>query len=525
MVKGLKAPKNLRIDFAPSARQFEVWKNLQPECPECGGEIVQQQNGIDRNGNPTYEPVCSKCGLLDIPQMILSGGAAGGGKSYLGSCWLISSCIRWAGVRMVVGRKTLKSLRSSTWNTILTICKDWGLVEEENYKVNNQLGELIFWNGSKIIMQELAYSPSDPNWLRFGSSEFTGAFIDEVGELDELGVDTLFSRIRWKVHETFKVPKMLMSTNPCLGWVRSRFVLDDNGDPVKCHMHEKYIPFSVWDNPDAMFRASYVASLSQIQDPSVRERLLFGNWHYVDGNESAAYWNFDGSKHLVDNLKEKAYDPLKPIILSFDFNVAPFMSCLAFQVDYNLRKVYVLEEILGKPEDKENNTPRLAQKIRTKYLNEQHAGGLFVTGDPAGLARSTQTEQGVNNFTILLNHLASPILRPKKRVLGKQPPMAPRLDFVNAMFNGLDGWQIQIDMRCRRFIEDLVYQKKNEDGTKSKAKVSDPKLGIKYEKYGHLSDCFDYFLCLFTKESWNRFQSKGSGIETTVTPIYNTWNY
>ena len=190
---------------------------------------------------------------------------------------------------MVVGRKTLKSLRSSTWNTILTICKDWGLVEEENYKVNNQLGELIFWNGSKIIMQELAYSPSDPNWLRFGSSEFTGAFIDEVGELDELGVDTLFSRIRWKVHETFKVPKMLMSTNPCLGWVRSRFVLDDNGDPVKCHMHEKYIPFSVWDNPDAMFRASYVASLSQIQDPSVRERLLFGNWHYVDGNPVA--WN------------------------------------------------------------------------------------------------------------------------------------------------------------------------------------------------------------------------------------------
>ena len=78
MVKGLRAPKNLRIDFAPSARQFEVWKNLQPECPECGGEIVQQQNGIDRNGNPTYEPVCSKCGLLDIPQMILSGGAAGG---------------------------------------------------------------------------------------------------------------------------------------------------------------------------------------------------------------------------------------------------------------------------------------------------------------------------------------------------------------------------------------------------------------------------------------------------------------
>lgn len=525
MGNGLKAPKNLRIDFAPSARQFEVWKNLQPECPECGGEIVQRQNGIDRNGNPTYEPVCNKCGLSDIPQIVLSGGAAGGGKSYLGSCWLISSCLRWADMRMVVGRKTLKSLRESTWNTILTICKNWGLIEGDNYKVNNLSGELLFWNGSKIIMKELTYSPSDPSWLRFGSSEYSGAFIDEVGELDERGIDVLFSRIRWKVHETFKVPKMLMSTNPCLGWVRSRFVLDDNGDDVVCKKYEKYIPFSVWDNPDAQFRASYVASLSKINDVSVRERLLFGNWQYVDSNDAAAYCQFDGSKHLVDGLKEKVYDPLKPVILSFDFNVAPFMSSLSFQIDYDNKKVYVLEEILGKPEDKENNTPRLAQKIKRKYLNERHTGGLFVTGDPAGLARSTQTEEGVNNYTIILNNLDSPILRPKKKLLMRQPSQVARLDFVNALFDGFDGWEILIDMRCRKFIEDLIYQKKNSDGTKSKAKTTDPKLGVKYEKYGHLSDCFDYFLCLFINESWGKFQSKNSGITTTVTPIYGNFDF
>lgn len=522
---GLKAPQNLRIDFAPSERQYEVWKTLQPECPECGGEIIQRQNGYDRNGNPTYEPVCSQCGLTDIPQIVLSGGAAGGGKSYLGSCWLISSCLRWSDMRMVVGRKTLKSLRESTWNTILTICKNWGLVEGENYKVNNLSGELLFWNGSKIIMKELTYSPSDPSWLRFGSSEYSGAFIDEVGELDERGIDVLFSRIRWKVHETFKVPKMLMSTNPCLGWVRSRFVLDDNGEPVVCKKYEKYIPFSVWDNPDARFRASYVASLSKINDISVRERLLFGNWQYVDGNDAAAYQQFDGARHLVDNLKEKVYDPLRPIVLSFDFNVAPFMSSLAIQVDYERKYVYVLEEILGKPETKDNNTPKLALKIKDKYLNEMHAGGLFVTGDPAGLARSTQTEEGVNNYTILLNNLNHPILRPKKKLLNRQPSQVARLDFVNALFDGYDGWTIQIDMRCRKFIEDLIYQKKNSDGTKSKAKVTDPKLGVKYEKYGHLSDCFDYFLCLFINESWGRFQSKSSRIETTVTPIYGTFDY
>ena len=52
----------------------------------------------------------------------------------------------------------------------------------------------------------------------------------------------------------------------------------------------------------------------------------------------------------------------------------------------------------------------------------------------------------------------------------------------------------------------------------------DPKLGVKYEKYGHLSDCFDYFMCKFLDEPWGRFQSKTSGIATTVGPIYGTFS-
>ena len=44
----------------------------------------------------------------------------------------------------------------------------------------------------------------------------------------------------------------------------------------------------------------------------------------------AAYWNFDGDKHLVHNLREQYYDPMKPLILSFDFNVNPYMSLFTY---------------------------------------------------------------------------------------------------------------------------------------------------------------------------------------------------
>ncbi len=528
MIPGLKAPSNLKINFAPSPRQYEVWKNLQPECPECGGRVVQVQTGIDRNGNPVYTSICEKCGNNNIPQMILCGGAAGGGKSYLGSCWLISSCLRWGDMRMVVARKTLKSLRESTWNTIQAVAKSWGLEEQVHYKINNLSGEMIFWNGSRIIMKEMAYSPSDPDYLRFGSSEFSGAFVDEVGEVDQRGVDVLFSRIRWKVADTFRVPKMLMSTNPCLGWVRDRFVLDENAEPVVCRPNEMYIPFSVYDNPDKNFVNAYVSALYKISDPSVRERLLFGNWLYVDVNDAACYWKFDGAKHLIDGLKDSKYDPLKPLILSFDFNVAPYMSCLIAQIDYDRQIVYILEEVRGLPEDKENNTPKFAEKIKRKLLMLGHTGGIVVTGDPAGLSRTTTTEEGVNNYSILLSILnTAPQLRAKKKLLSKQPSQITRLEFVNNILDGYQGWSILIDLKCRKLIEDLINQRKEMDGSKSKAKVMDSRLGIKYEKYGHFSDTLDYLLVLFLNEPWRKFNSNGgSGITTfNGTPIYGSFDY
>ena len=231
----LRPPQNIKIDFRPSERQYELWKLLQPDyCPKCGGHITQKLIGYDVKKNPQYKPVCESCGNTNLPQMILGGGAAGGGKLFLGACWLIISCMRFENIRAVVARKTIKSLKESTWNTIKTVLKNWGLKEEVNYRINNLEGTLTFWNDSVIIMKEMVDLPSDPNFERFGSSEHTIAMIDEVSEISEKAVEVLFSRLRWRIHETFKTSRMFMSTNPTTNWVRSRFVQDENGDKVEC---------------------------------------------------------------------------------------------------------------------------------------------------------------------------------------------------------------------------------------------------------------------------------------------------
>ena len=74
-VNRLKAPRNVRIDFAPSPRQYELWKLLQPNsCPHCGGTIEQVFIGYDQQQNPQYKPQCTKCKTQNLPQLILGGG-------------------------------------------------------------------------------------------------------------------------------------------------------------------------------------------------------------------------------------------------------------------------------------------------------------------------------------------------------------------------------------------------------------------------------------------------------------------
>ena len=435
--------------------------------------------------------------------------------------------MRFEGIRMVVARLTLKSLRESTWVTLLGVLKSWKLEEGVHYHINNMMGVLTFWNGSQILMMELSPSLQDPDYNRLGSLEITGAFVDEVSEVSERAIEVLASRIRYKIEDTFIVGKILMTTNPALTWIRSTFVMDDDGNPITLQKGYRYIPFSLFDNPNEKFRMIYYNKLSKIRDKATRDRLLYGNWIFVDSNKSAAYWEFDGEKHIKNGLMEGAYDPTRPIILSFDFNVRPYMSCLAIQINYETKTFCVIAEFIGRPKDKLNNTPAFSRYIRQQLISMGHMTDVLITGDPTGLSRSTQTEEGTNNYTIAIKNLETTIIKPKLKLLSKQPAQTTRLDFINEVFRGYGGWSIAIDLRCRRLTEDFVYQRKNPDGTKEKKKVIDD-TGGKSERYGHCSDCFDYAMIYFLSDDYGRYKTNTTSIVTTVDgndTVYGDFDY
>lgn len=447
-------------------------------------------------------------------------------NSYLGCAWVVSSCLKYPGVRMVLARKELKNLIATTWATMLDILAKWGLEQDINYHINNQRLVLTFWNGSSIVGLDLAPSPVDVDFNRLGSLEISGAFCDEVSEISEKAIEVLQSRIRYKIAESFIVGKCCCSTNPCLTWVRSTFVMDDDGNPAKLAPGLRYLPFSLFDNPDEKFRMVYYNRLSKIRDKATRDRLLNGNWEFTSETKMAVYHNFDGEKHLSAGLFESAYDKMRPLILSFDWNVNPYSSCLAFQFNYEQKIVYVIREFMGTPKEKLNNSPAFGRFIANEVKSWGHIGGIDITGDPAGLARSTQTEAGINNFTIIAKAFEAKGLNVNVKVFNTQPAQVRRVEFINELFTNLYGWRIIIDLRARRLAEDFSYQTKNPDGTKEKKKVL-MEDGTRAEKYGHMSDCFDYALCYYLNNDFNRFINGDAEIITTSDSddMYDSFSY
>ena len=96
VVNKLKVPRNIRIDFSPSSRQFELWKLLLPNyCPHCGAEIEQVLIGYDQQKNPQYKPQCKRCKSQNLPQLILGSGAAGGCSAKQVICIVCEDGILW----------------------------------------------------------------------------------------------------------------------------------------------------------------------------------------------------------------------------------------------------------------------------------------------------------------------------------------------------------------------------------------------------------------------------------------------
>ena len=227
---------------------------------------------------------------------ILYGGGAGGGKSALGVLWLMDMCTNYPDTRWLMGRSKLKSLKETTLNTFFELSTKLGLSKLWEYKA--QSGVILWHNGSEILLKDLFYYPSDPNFDDLGSLEISGAFIDEVNQINIKARNIVKSRIRYRLDEYGLMPKMLMTCNPSKNWVYK-----DYYKPYKDKQlpkHRIFIPSLLEDNPH--ISKHYKDNLENIDEVS-KQRLLYGNWEYDDN--PAKMINYENILALWSNNAER----------------------------------------------------------------------------------------------------------------------------------------------------------------------------------------------------------------------------
>jgi len=217
----------------------------------------------------------------DQTNIVLFGGSAGGGKSWLGCLWITTLCLQYTGIRCLIGRSVLTQLKLTTLNTLFDLLGSMGMKSGEHFTFNGQSNVLTFYNGSEIIFKDLAYNPSDPNYDSLGSLEISAAFIDEAAQITSLAFSIVKSRLRYKLNEYNLTPKVLMTCNPSNNWIKKDFYLPFIQETLQ--PNQVFIPSLPMDNPH--LPASYIEMLKELP-PQQRKRLLEGDWDYLEDNDS-----------------------------------------------------------------------------------------------------------------------------------------------------------------------------------------------------------------------------------------------
>ena len=281
---------------------------------------------IDPNFTSTQEEAIIKLFDQETTE-VLFGGAAGGGKSYVGCAWIILLALKYPKTRYLMGRSKLDALKKTTLNTFFEICESWGFKSGKHYHFNGGSNIITFFNGSEVLLKDLFFYPSDRNFDSLGSLEITAAFIDEANQITEKAKNIVSSRLRYKLDDYGLIPKLLMTCNPAKNWTYTQYYKPaKEGELPK---HRKFIQSLVDDNE---YISKHYKSQLQTLDEESKQRLLFGNWEYDTTNDSLI--NYDSIVNLFTSTGVPGEKFITCDVARFGADKSVFMVWNGLHIEY-----------------------------------------------------------------------------------------------------------------------------------------------------------------------------------------------
>ncbi len=166
----------------------------------------------------------------------------------------------------------------SSYETFRKVSKHHN-IPDNHWKLNGQYNYIEFYNGSRIDLLDVNEVPSDPLFERFGSTEYTGGWLEEAGEIAFKAFDVLKTRVGRQMNKEYDLhPKVLLTCNPKKNWLKR--TIWQPWKEGRLDSNYAYIQSLYSDNVHTA--KEYGETLAEISDKVTRQRLKGGDWDYDD---------------------------------------------------------------------------------------------------------------------------------------------------------------------------------------------------------------------------------------------------
>ena len=207
---------------------------------------------------------------------IAYGGARGGGKSYVARMKAELLCLRYAGIQVLLMRRTYPELKE---NHLLPAMRELDGVA----KYSGIDKAFVFPNGSRL---KFGYCRTETDLLQYQGQAYDVIFLEECTQFPEIVFTTMTesNRSSGLMREHFP-PRMYFTCNPGgvgHAWFKRLFI-DRDYRPTERAEDYLFIQASVYDNPVLMRNSpDYVRALENL--PEDRKRaMLYGDWDVFEG--------------------------------------------------------------------------------------------------------------------------------------------------------------------------------------------------------------------------------------------------
>jgi len=355
--------------------------------------------------------------------LVLYGGG-GSGKSVFAAHKKILRTVGERGHKFLALRKVGDTVKDSIFAELQAATEDLGLADE--FQINKT--DRTFTHhltGNQILCKGL----DDPKKVK-SIKGITGMWLEEATDFEENDLEQLNIRIRG---EKPNYIQFIISFNPIDEdhWLKKRFFESPQPDTTVCHSTYK-------DN-------YFLSDVDREQLERLKERNLLyydvyclGKWGIVNKSDKFMY-NFTNEKHVIDFYSP---NPHLPILISFDFNVAPMTCVISQEVD---EKLYIFDEI-----SQPGSTEELCELVLAKYKDWLY--NMDVTGDATGYNREKATRGNINQYMVIKEVLE--LTDRNLRVQSKNSELKDSRVLCNSV---LFHAEVFITKNCTQTIQDVKY--------------------------------------------------------------------